>query len=310
MLIPFAQLLSNALADGYAVGYFEAWDLYSLEAVLEAAQAEDSPVILGFGGIMMDALWFDGGGLERLGALGVATAQTAKVPVSLILNEVSTYAQVVRGIKAGFNALMLDTSGLSLSGNMRITRKVVDTAHAVGAGVEAEIGELPDASGVLHRLSSTLATSLEGRLTDPGEAARFVTETGIDALSVSVGNVHVLTEGKATIDWERLAAIHRNTPVPLVIHGGTGFPEEGIPQAIALGVAKFNFGTVLKQAFLDGIMEAVANLPPGASIQETMGSRKEADVLQQGKLRMKDEVIRRIRLMQAGTFQRSNALTF
>jgi ketose-bisphosphate aldolase len=292
MLVPFRDLLADAKAGGYAVGYFEAWDVYSLEAVLEAGESENAPVILGFGGVMMEPTWLDGGGLERLGALGAATASRARVPVSFILNEVGTYAQVVRGIQADFNVVMLDTSDLSHAENVRLTRQVVQTAHAVGVGVEAEVGELPDASGEMGGGS--------GRLTDPDEAARFVRETGIDALAVSVGNVHTLTDGQALVDLERLAAIHQAVPVPLVIHGGTGFPENAIADAIALGVAKFNIGSVLKQAFLEGLREAITNLPSQIAIHQVMGSRKEDDVLQQGKARMREEVIRRIRLMQPG----------
>jgi fructose/tagatose bisphosphate aldolase len=137
-----------------------------------------------------------------------------------------------------------------------------------------------------------------GHLTDPDEAARFVRETEIDALAVSIGNVHTLTDGQAVIDLERLAAIHQTVPVPLVIHGGTSFPDEATADVIALGVAKFNIGSVLKQAFLDGLTEAVTTIPPNAGIHQVMGSRKEADVLQRGKTRMREEVVRRIRLMR------------
>ena len=297
MLIPFKELLAEAQAGGYAVGYFEAWDIYSLEAVLEAAEAENAPVILGFGGVMMEPGWFDGGGLERLGALGLATARAARVSVSFILNEVATFAQVVRGIQAGFNAVMLDTSGLPYAENVRLTRQVVEVAHAVGVGVEAELGSLPDASGEMD--------SEAGRLTNPNEAARFVSETGVDALAVSVGNVHLLSHGRAVIDWERLEAIHRAVPLPLVVHGGTGFPEEGIAPAIALGVTKVNIGTVLKQAFLDGVAEAISALPPAAGVHQVMGSRKEADILQQGKVDMREEVARRIRLWRCDEGRRT-----
>ena len=290
MLIPFNDLLADALAGGYAVGYFEAWDIYSLEAVLEAAEAESAPVILGFGGVMMEPSWFDGGGLERLAALGLAAARSAKIPVAFILNEVATFAQIVRGIQAGFNVVMLDTSDLPYSENVRLTQQVVQTAHAVGVSVEAEVGELPDASGEMGGGA--------GRLTDPEEAARFVDETGIDALAVSIGNVHTLIAGKAVVDLERLAAIHRAVSVPLVIHGGTGFPEKAIAEAISLGVAKFNIGSVLKRAFLDGLKEATAALPPKVAVHQVMGSRKDDDVLQHGKARMRQEVTRLIRLMR------------
>ena len=288
MLVPFKGLLADASAGGYAVAYLEAWDMYSVEAVLEAADAENAPVILGFGGVMMEPSWFNGGGLERLAALGLTTAKGARVPVSLILNEVTDFAQAVRGIQAGFNAVMVNSGGLSNAENIRLTRQLVAVAHAVAVGVEAELGNLPDGSGEMG--------DEVGTLTDPDEAARFVGETGVDALAVSVGNVHLLTEGKASIDWERLAALHQAVPVPLVLHGGTGFPEEGIGRAISLGVAKINIGTVLKQAFLDGLAEAMGSLPSGVSAQQTMGSRKTLDVLQQGKDRVREEAIRCIRL--------------
>jgi fructose-bisphosphate aldolase class II len=159
--------------------------------------------------------------------------------------------------------------------------------------VEAEVGQLPDASGEMgHAI---------GQATDPAQAADFVRQTGIDALAVSVGNVHILTRGQAAIDWERLAAIHQAVSLPLVIHGGTGFPDAGIAPAIRLGVAKFNIGTVLKQEFLAGLAEAIGSLPAPVSYQQVLGSRKPADVLQQGKERMKAEVTRRLRLMRPPT---------
>jgi fructose-bisphosphate aldolase class II len=125
-----------------------------------------------------------------------------------------------------------------------------------------------------------------------------VRETGIDALAVSVGNVHTLTDGTASVDLQRLTTIHQAVRVPLVIHGGTGFPEDAIADVVALGVAKFNIGSVLKQAFLEGLRFATADLPSQVAIHQVMGSRKEDDVFQSGKARMREEVVRRIRLMR------------
>ncbi len=288
MLIPFTELLRQAQQKHIAICYFEAWDIYSLEAVVEAAEFLNVPVIIGFGGVMMDAEWFNQGGLERLAALGLETAKNSKVPMALILNEVQTYTQIVRGIKAGFNAVMLDSSGLPFTENIRQTRKVVETAHAVNVSVEAELGTLPDASGEIGHE--------EGSPTDPDEAARFVAETEVDALSVSIGNVHVMTKGNAEIDFKRLEEIHNKVGIPLVVHGGSGFPEAAIPQAIALGVTKVNIGTVLKQTFFEGVREALSQLDEKPNIQQIIGCRKSTDILQQGKLKMKAEVIRRLKL--------------
>jgi ketose-bisphosphate aldolase len=283
--------MADALAGGYAVGYFEAWDVYSLEAVLEAAEYENAPVILGFGGAVCNQEWLEDRTIERLGGLGLATAEAARVPVSFILNEVEQFSMAVRGVCSGFNVVMLDSSELPYQEHMRLTQQLVEVAHPVGAAVEAEVGRLPDAAGESGR-------EMEGELTDPEEAARFVEATGIDALGVSIGNVHTLTEGKAEVDWDRLRAIRDAVDMPLVIHGGSGFPDDAVAKAISLGVAKFNVGVCLKQAFLDGLQEAVGSMPPRASAHLLMGSRKPGDVLLAGKERMRQEVLRRIRLMR------------
>src|SRR4249920_3770591 len=105
-LAPLPGLLAAARAGGYAVGYFEAWDGYSLEAVVEAAEAERAPVIIGFGCLLGDQGWLDRGGIEALGAFGRSVAERAVVPVSLLLNETHTLAQALRGVESGFNAVM------------------------------------------------------------------------------------------------------------------------------------------------------------------------------------------------------------
>ncbi|MHB9131647.1 MAG: class II fructose-bisphosphate aldolase [Armatimonadota bacterium] len=288
-LIPMRDMLRSALAGGYAVGYFEAWDQYSLEAVLDAAEELRGPVILGVGGSMMHQQWFTDGGLQRLAALCRATAETAIVPVSLILNEVLAFEHITRGLDWGFNAVMLDTSELPFEENVAVTRRVVAAAHTLGVDVEAEMDRLPDASGMMGDPQAS-------PLTDPATAARFVEETGIDALSVSIGNVHILTDGEAQIDFEHLARIRQAVDIPLVVHGGTGFPDSAIPRAIALGVAKFNIGTILKQRYLDGVCEAIAQLPAKPNAQESVGSRKTGDVFQAGKEYIKAEVMRRMTL--------------
>jgi len=296
MLIKFNELLADALENHYAIVYFEAWDVYSLEAVLEAAEQLNNPVILGFGGAMMDQAWMDNGAIERLGAMGLATANASTVPVSFILNEVKTFSQIIRGINSGFNAVMLDTSDLPFEENLALTSKVVDVAHAVGVGVESELGVLP---------SGSLPTSdAELNLTDPQQAARFVAETGVDALSVSIGNAHLLTEGYAKIDLDLLAEIHRAVNIPLVVHGGSGYPESAISDSITHGVAKVNLGTAMKTAFLDGVTDAIKRLPKDYDIQDVLGSRKEMDVLQQGKNRVRDEVAYRMKLWKPETLLR------
>lgn len=281
------EMLSDAIYREYAVGYFESWDQYSFEAVLEAAEELRSPVVLGFGGSMMNQTWFDRHGLRALAAFGMDMCTNAKVPVSFILNEAQTYKQIIAGLTLGFNVVMLDTSGLEFAENIERTSRVTEAAHSIGIDVEGECDELPDASGSMHADTHTT-------LTDPNRALRYVEETGIDALSVSIGNVHILTEGSASIDFDLLAKLHEVVPVPLVIHGGTGFPDKSVKQAIKLGVAKFNVGTILKKIFLESIRGSLAVLPEKPEIQKVIGSRKPDDIFEVAKEKVKEEVKRRI----------------
>ena len=276
-LAPLTTLLADARAHGYALGYFEAWDGYSLEAVVEAAEAERAPVIIGAGCLLGHQPWFDAGGIELLGALGGEVARQARVPVALLLNETHTLEQSLRGLDTGFNAVMLHT------GSVDAVAQLVSAAHARGAAVEGELGNLPDAT------HGTIDYSAAG-LTDPEQAAAFVEATGVDCLAVSVGNVHLLTHGSATIDLDRLRAVHEQVPVPLVIHGGTGFPPDAIAPAIAAGVAKFNVGTVLRSAYLRGLAEALAQLPDEPDVHAAIGSHGPADVLEAGKAALVETV--------------------
>lgn len=289
MIVPLPSLLARAQAGGYALGYFEAWDGYSLEAVIEAAEAEEAPVILGFGCMMVSQAWLDRGGIETLGSLGHTLAQRTRVPVAFLLNEAYTSQECLVGMQAGFNAVMLDTSLWPGEAAIEAICKLVEAAHARGVAIEAELGHLPDA--VEHGIDTSAAS-----LTDPEEAARFVEQTGIDCLAVSIGNVHLLTHDVARIDLSRLAAIHARVAVPLVIHGGTGFPPEAVPEAIRCGAAKFNVGTILKKAFWSGIRESVLAADAPANVHDILGSHREGDYLLAGKRAMREKVQTFLRL--------------
>jgi ketose-bisphosphate aldolase len=281
-LAQFPALLEEARRGGYAVGYFEAWDSYSLEAVVEAAEAERSPVIAGFGGMMLDQQWLDGGGIEMLGALGRSVVERATVPIALLLNETHTFEQAARGIDAGFNAVMIDTHRWSVAEATEAIGRLAQLAHRSGVAVEGELGSLPDATG------DGIDTS-HSSLTDPDEAARFVAATGIDCLAVSVGNVHLLDGRHSPIDIDRLAAIDRAVDVPLVIHGGTGFPPDAIAAAVQHGVAKFNVGTVLKRTYLHAMLDAGRTATePGADVHALVGSHKQSDIAVAAKCAMSE----------------------
>jgi fructose/tagatose bisphosphate aldolase len=270
-LAPLTELLSAARAGGYAVGYFEAWDSYSLEAVVEAAETERAPVVLGFGCLLVDQLWLDNGGIETLGCLGRHVAKRTTVPVSLLLNEAHTLEHGLRGIEAGFNAVMLCTS------DVPTVAELVRVAHGRGVAVEGELDSLPD-GGADGEVDTSGA-----RLTDPEQAAAFVADTGIDCLAVSFGNVHTLEGQTASVDLDHLAAIGRQVEVPLVVHGGTSFPPDAVAGAVACGAAKFNVGTVLKRTFAEGLTRAVVSAPLDASPHAMLGSHGRDDLLASAK---------------------------
>jgi fructose-bisphosphate aldolase class II len=280
-IVSLSDLFERARRHGYAVGYFEGWDQHSLEAILEAAEEVAAPVVLGFGGAVVSQPWLDGGGLEELAALCRCLAERATVPTAILLNEARSFGQVQRGLRAGCNAVMIESSHLSFDENVTLNRRVVEVAHRLGAVVEGELGHLANAGGGTE----------EAIHTDPAEAARFVESTGVDALAVSVGNVHLLSNGQARVDLDLLQRLHHAVSVPLVIHGGTSFPSWAVPRAIERGVAKFNVGTRLKQAFLAGMREALTALPEPVDPHLAMGSHEKGDVFAYGKARMKQEIV-------------------
>jgi len=284
-LVSMKTMMRQAMAGGYAVGYFEAWGSYSLEAALEAAEEQRSPVILGFGAMMLDGVWLDHRGVELLGAIGRTITLRARVPFALLFNEAQTLDQAQRAIDAGFNAVMLDTSAWPRQRAVDTLSALVREAHSRHVTVEVELGRLPDAT----------ATGIDMRghaLTDPADAVWFMAETGADCLAVSIGNVHLLTTHSAPVDLDRLAAIRRAVPAPLVIHGGTSFPPECVAAAISHGVAKFNVGTVLKRAF----REAAAGAIGGPDVHAVLGSHKPADCMVAGKAAMKQKISELMRL--------------
>ncbi len=246
-LVPMSRLLRHARAHHYAVGYFESWNLESILAVKDAAERADSPVILGFnGGFLEDPRREVGENLRHYGALGRAIAGEARVPAALILNEAAQVPTLVKALAAGFNAVMHDHEKCSPEESVAINQYLARTAHAMEAEVEAEFGELP-----AH--DPRTGGERGGRKTDPEAAAAFVRVTGVDALAVAVGNVHMLEGRQEGLDFALIKALRERVEVPLVLHGGTGIEPSALREAIRLGIAKVNVGTALRRAFLNAL---------------------------------------------------------
>ena len=269
-LVPMTQLLADARRGGYAVCYCESWNLESFQAVMEAAEELNSPIIVGFnGGFLMHESRSKPENLAFYAAMA-AGLHESPVPVSFLLNESEDFDQIQKGIELGFNAVMVESHHLSYANYRALVRKVVAYAHAKGIFVEGQIGELPNGWN---------GAGEEGVLTDPKLARTFVEETGVDALSVSIGNVHILTKGKSPVNIETLERIQAEVKIPLVIHGGTGFPAESAGEVIKRGVAKFNFGTALKQAYLSAIREKLSAYKEHMNPHYFLGMGGDEDIL-------------------------------
>lgn len=278
-------MAGRAALGGYAIGYFEAWNLESLQGVLDAAEETHSPIIIGFNGDFLSAP-------ERLtrerlsiyAAMGRAAAETTRVPCGLIFNECPRDDWVERAILAGFNLVMPTMSGMPDDGYTQRVAQLASLAHEHGAAIEGEIDELP--------CGSTGRGITNGTITEPERAARFVEATNIDLLAVSVGNVHIQIRGERDLDLELLEKIHQRVPIPLALHGGTGITRESLQAAIGLGVAKVNYGTYLKQRYLAATVGSILNgrLNP----HEQLGLGREHDVMVAGRVAVRDAVLDRL----------------
>jgi ketose-bisphosphate aldolase len=263
------RLLRDAQAGGYAIGYFEVWNLESTRALVEVAEEEKAPLIVGFNGGLIG----EHDGLEYYAALARAAVEKSRVPAVSLLNEPVDFRQVMQGLRLGFTAVMVDFSDQPFKRNVDLTRRVVEVCHPMDVAVEAQLDRIPSAEdGMPPR-------DIGKHFTDPDRAARFLEETGVDALSVSVGNVHGLYKGKAKLDYERIRRL-RSLGVPLVLHGGTGISDEDVGEAVEAGIAKINLGYELRQAFLKGVREGLEEMP-GAYPEETfkLGERSFKEVV-------------------------------
>jgi len=284
-LISLSGLLAEAQRHAYAVPYAESWNLESLEAVVDAADESHSPIIAGFnGGFLRHPGRKAAENLAFYGCFREAI-DTAKVPVAFILNESDDLEQIRCAMDSGFNAVMPEGEGLSVEAYRKLVKAVVRLAKPRGVWVEAQLGVLP-AGSANH--------DGHGSITDPDLAAEFVDDTGVDALAISIGNVHILTEGKAVVNFDLVRRIRAKVSVPLVVHGGTSLAPETLRELVALGVAKINFGTVLKQVYLEAIRRSLAQYRKPLSPHEFLGKGGPEDIMTAGREAVKKEVMRLI----------------
>jgi fructose-bisphosphate aldolase, class II len=239
------DVLRPALAGNYAVAGVVVLGWEDAKAYVEAAEETDLPIILQAGpGCRKHTP------LPILGKMFRHLAEHATVPVVCHIDHATTVDECREGIEHGFTSVMIDGSRLPLDGNIALTSEVVALARKAGVSVEGEIGFVGYDNGT--------ASSM----TKPKDAAAFERGTGVDALAISIGNVHLQTEKQAAINFEALAAIEAVTTVPLVLHGGSGIAAD-VRQRLAQHhrVKKFNIGTELRMAFGAALRATLAEHP-------------------------------------------------
>ena len=240
-LVTMKELLDKAQAGRYAVPAFDIMNLDMLGGVMDAAKADNSPVILayfeGFEGFI---------DLEYSIKALVEAARRADVPMAVHLDHGSKFEIAARALQAGCTSVMIDASTDTYEENVRKTKEVVRMAHACGATVEAEIG---------HVGGQEYYDGPEEEIgyTNPAEAARFVADTGIDVLAVSIGSVHGLYRKAPKLNFELLAQITQATSAPLVLHGGSGISDDDFRRLAQNGITKINIFTDLTLAALDAM---------------------------------------------------------
>ncbi len=233
-LVSIKAELLRAQAHHYAVPLFDTFDQHSTEGMIHAFESKHAPGILAiYAGI------FDKAYTPALVAYLRVRAEGSTAPVSIMLDHGSSLDQCLLALKYGCTDLMFDGSHLPLAENIAQTRAIVQAGHTAGAAVEAELGHVGLGSDY------QAITGQRKGFTDPAIVERFVQETGVDFLAIAIGNAHGLYQGQPQLDFDLLEDIAGRVAIPLVLHGGTGLPEDQVRGAIARGITKINIATDL-----------------------------------------------------------------
>ncbi|GAB4318153.1 MAG: ketose 1,6-bisphosphate aldolase [Candidatus Sumerlaeia bacterium] len=262
-LVTLKDALQDACARRYAVGSFNVVNLDFLEAILEAAEAEYSPVILSVAEVHFKYVT-----LENISPAILACAQRARVPVVVHLDHGESLEAIMRALRNGFTSIMFDGSHLPYEENVARTAQVAAICHALGVSVEAELGCIGGEEGGQGGQAN------RDLFTDPRQAQDFCRRTGCDALAVAIGTVHGLYKAAPNLDLERLEQIRQLVPVPLVLHGGTGLSDDDFHNCIDRGVAKINFFTGMSVGATAAVRERLAADPKFSSYPDLLALGK------------------------------------
>jgi fructose-bisphosphate aldolase class II len=261
-LVPTADIVGRAVRSGTAAVAFNVLHLETAEALAAAAEQTGVPLILG---ISENCIRYHGGLLPLVRAT-LAVAEGSAADLSVHLDHVTDSVLIRAGVAAGVSSVMIDASALPYDQNVAVTADLAAWCHEGGIYVEAELGEVGGKDGV----------HAPGARTDPAEAAVFVRDTGVDALAVAVGSSHAMTERTIVLDKDLIAALHAALPVPLVLHGSSGVPDEEIRRAVAAGMTKINISTHLVSVFTATVRDVLAAQPDLVDSRRYLGPARAA----------------------------------
>ena len=265
MLVNMVEMLNKAKEGKYAVGQFNINNLEWTRRILETAQKNNAPVILG---VSEGAAKYMGGFKTVVGMVkGLHDDLGITVPVAIHLDHGQSFENCKKALDAGFTSVMIDGSHHPIDENIAMTKAVVDYAHAIGASVEAEVGTVGgNEDGVIGGI----------KYADKDECVRLVNEAGVDCLAPALGSVHGPYKGEPVLGFVEMAEIKEATNKPLVLHGGTGIPDEKIQKAISCGTCKINVNTECQLAFHAEIQKVLAENPKAYDPRKFIGPASQA----------------------------------
>jgi fructose-bisphosphate aldolase, class II len=264
-LVSIKDQLVKARRERYAVPLLDVFEMQGMEGIMDSATEKRAPTIIG--------IYSPTAALPNCRALAAyirCRAEDTGVPIALMLDHGASVEQCLEVLRYGFTDVMYDGSRLPIEENIANTRRVVEAAHALGAGAEAELGHV----GLGDEYDS-FGGQRKG-FTDPSLVEYFVAETGVDFLAIAFGNAHGLYKGEPHLDLELVAEIRRRVDIPLVMHGGTGLSDEQFRGAIAAGISKINFFTSIMNTATQNMQAACAK--PGATMFQIYESIRPAYV--------------------------------
>ena len=264
-LVNVDTLLTAAEEGGYAVGAFNCNNMEIVQAIMMAAEAEKSPVI-----IQASQGAINYAGLNYIVSLVKTAAEASTVPVALHLDHGTSFDQVIQCIGNGFTSVMIDWSKPPLEENIAVTNQILSVARPLGISVEAELGKIGGTE------DNVTVSEREATFTDPAEAEYFVQQTGIRSLAVAIGTAHGQYKGEPKLDFERLSQIKERVQIPLVLHGSSGVPDEALREAVKRGVRKINIDTNLREASAQPVKKWQNASPKRSASSAPTAKREEA----------------------------------